>query len=111
MIAKYETELIDSHFICTFKKNQTVLIPSVVRKQTALFPGDEVSVSFREALGEIVVSRNTKDTMENRMIINKSGGFRVPSEIQRIADLTAGDILRVFVFKDFNGIVFKIISK
>ncbi|MCE7793971.1 hypothetical protein K8O68_16405 [Salipaludibacillus sp. CUR1] len=111
MIAKNETELIDSHLICTFKKNQTVLIPSIVRKQTALFPGEEVSVGFREARGEIVVSRFTKETMENRMIINKSGGVRVPSEIQRIADLTAGDILRIFIFKDFNGVVFKIISK
>lgn len=103
--------LIDLDLSCTFKKDQTVLIPLVVRKRVSFYSGIEVSVEYNSISREIILLRNDMNTLENQMIINKNGAIRIPAEIKHFSGLREGQSLDIALFDNLKGVVLRVSSK
>ncbi|PYZ91965.1 hypothetical protein CR194_17350 [Salipaludibacillus keqinensis] len=100
-------ELIDTKLSCTFKKDQTVLIPVKIRKRVFLLPGHEVSVGLSKTGDKITISPHHTLTSENRMVITKNGAIRIPAELKRFAKLEIGTPLSIFITTDFDRVILK----
>jgi len=97
--------LIELDLTCTFKKDQTVLIPLTVRKRVSFFSGMVVSVQYDSISNKIILLGNELKTMENQMIINKNGAIRIPTEIKNFSGLKVGQSMNIAMYPDLKGVV------
>ncbi|WP_040980510.1 MULTISPECIES: AbrB/MazE/SpoVT family DNA-binding domain-containing protein [Oceanobacillus] len=82
--------------LCTITNSYSITIPKPIRDILNLSPGDEVVISKSQS-NELVVQKFSGSSLENIMILNERGSFRVPKEFIRFLYLEKGDTFNLYL--------------
>ncbi|CEI82991.1 hypothetical protein J18TS1_07070 [Oceanobacillus oncorhynchi subsp. incaldanensis] len=85
---------------CMITSSYSVTIPKPIRDILNLSPGDEVIISSKHKSNELIVQKFSGNSIENIMILNERGSFRVPKEFIKFLNLEIGDIFSLYLNRE-----------
>ncbi|GAA0316494.1 MULTISPECIES: AbrB/MazE/SpoVT family DNA-binding domain-containing protein [Oceanobacillus] len=93
-------QLSPTGLFCTLTSSYSITLPKPIRDILNLNPGDEIVISLRSQSHELVVQKFGGNSLENIMILNERGSFRVPKEFIKFLYLEKGDTFILYLNRE-----------
>ncbi|MCM3715468.1 AbrB/MazE/SpoVT family DNA-binding domain-containing protein [Alkalihalobacillus oceani] len=95
-----QESLVDTGLACSFKSGQSITIPKPIREELSILFGDEVIVSVKANQNELIIQKNSGETVDNKMIVSEKGSIRIPKELKRFLHIKPGDTFKIFLLSN-----------
>ncbi|ADU31309.1 hypothetical protein [Evansella cellulosilytica] len=93
-------DAIDRSIECAVSTTYTITVPKIIRNIMGIIPGEQVNVGLSIEQQALLISKATRGTTDNIMIVRDNNKLTIPTELRRSLNLNKGDKFKVLTLQD-----------